>query len=183
MIFRPTALPGAWLVELERHVDERGSFARAFCEDEFAAHRLPTRFPQANLSGNTGAGTLRGLHFNREPDGEAKLVRCVRGSLFDAIVDLRDGSPTRWQWFGVNLSAANGLALFVPAGFAHGFLTTAPDTDVYYLMSDVFRAEAARGIRWDDPAIGIDWPFQPTTISERDAAYPSIDRATFDITA
>lgn len=163
------------MVHLERHVDDRGSFARAFCEREFAEHGLPTRFPQCNLSSNRARGTLRGMHFNVAPFGEAKLVRCVRGAVHDVIVDLRAGSPTRLQWFGVDLTADGGEALFVPSGFAHGFITLEDLTDVYYHMSDFFRPDAARGFRWDDPAVGIDWPLQPVVISERDANYPDLD--------
>lgn len=181
--FNPTPLSGAVLVGLERHTDERGSFARAFCEREFGDHGLPGRFPQANLSTNAAAGTLRGMHFNREPDGEAKLVRCVRGAIFDVIVDLRPESPTRWQWYGTELSSANGDALFVPAGCAHGFTTLQPESDVLYLMGSPFVPEAARGLRWSDPALGIAWPRRPAVISERDATYPLIDRETFDLTA
>jgi dTDP-4-dehydrorhamnose 3,5-epimerase len=179
--FEPTPLSGAWVIELERHADERGSFARAFCEVEFAEHELPIHFPQANLSSNNEAGTLRGLHFNRAPYGEAKLVRCVRGALFDVIVDLRRDSPTRWGWFGVDLSADNGRALLIPDGFAHGFITREAATDVLYHMSRVHRPDAGRGIRWDDPSIGIGWPSVPRVISHRDATYSSIDKATFDL--
>lgn len=178
--FEPARLDGVWLIELDRHSDERGAFARTFCEDEFAAHGLPTRFPQSNLSFNTRAATLRGLHFNREPFGESKLVRCVRGSIHDVIVDLRPCSGTRLDWLGVDLTAANALALFVPAGFAHGFVTLSDNSDVYYHMGELFRPDVARGLRWDDPTIDIDWPVAPTIISARDAAYPDIDAATFD---
>jgi dTDP-4-dehydrorhamnose 3,5-epimerase len=178
--FAETRLAGAWLIDLEPHTDERGAFSRTFCEREFADHGLPTRFPQCNLSSNTTAGTLRGIHFNAEPYGEAKLVRCVRGALYDVIVDLRDGSPTRLAWFGTELTADNGRALFVPTGFAHGFVTLDDATDAFYHMGEFYRPGAERGVRWDDPALGIDWPVRPTVISERDAGYPDIDPATFD---
>lgn len=180
MQFEPTRLDGAWLIELDRHSDERGAFARTFCEEEFAAHGLPVRFPQCNLSFNTLAGTLRGMHFNLEPFGESKLVRCVRGSIHDVIVDLRPESASRLQSLGFGLSADNALALFIPAGFAHGFVTLSDNADVHYHMGEVFRPEVARGLRWDDPSIDIEWPVVPTIISARDAAYPDIDPAAFD---
>ena len=181
VLFQPTPLGGAWVVELEAHNDERGGFARTFCEREFAANGLPVRFPQCNLSTNVRAGTMRGVHFNCSPHGEDKLVRCVRGAVFDVIVDLRADSPTRLQWFGTELTAGNGRALFVPADFAHGFLTLLDGSDVYYHMGDFYRPEAARGIRWDDPALRIDWPRSVVAISERDAGYPDLDPATFDV--
>jgi dTDP-4-dehydrorhamnose 3,5-epimerase len=172
MQFQPTALDGAWVIDLDRHCDERGSFARAFCEEEFAEHGLVTRFPQCNLSTNERAGTLRGMHANVATHFEAKLVRCVRGAIHDIIIDLRPGSPTEREWLGVDLTAENGRALFVPEGFAHGFITLADTSDVYYHMSDFFHAEAARGFRWDDPAFGVRWPRPPAVISSRDASYP-----------
>jgi dTDP-4-dehydrorhamnose 3,5-epimerase len=174
MRFEPTPVDGAWVIELEPHDDDRGSFARTYCDDEFAAHRLPTHFPQCNLSRNTRAGTMRGMHYNVAARAEAKLVRCVRGAVHDVIVDLRRGSPTRGRWFGVELTADDGRALFVPKGFAHGFLTLADQTDVYYHMSEMFSPDAARGFRWDDPAFGIHWPAPPSVISERDATYPDV---------
>jgi dTDP-4-dehydrorhamnose 3,5-epimerase len=174
MRFEPTPLDGAWMIHLERHVDERGSFARAFCEREFAEHGLPTRFPQGNLSTNRATGTLRGMHFNVAPFGEAKLVRCIRGAIHDVIVDLRAGSPTRLRWFGADLTADDGQALFIPSGFAHGFITLQDDTDVYYQMGAFFQPDAARGFRWDDPAVGIEWPLRPTVVSERDAGYADL---------
>jgi dTDP-4-dehydrorhamnose 3,5-epimerase len=183
MRFSSTPLGGVVVVDLDRHADDRGGFARSFCEVEFAAHGLPTHFPQCNLSFNRAAGTLRGMHFNIEPHGEAKLVRCVRGSIHDVVVDLRDGSDTRFNWFGVDLTAANGRALFVPAGFAHGFVTLADDTDVHYHMSEIYRPDAARGLRWDDPAFAIEWPVEPTLMSDADASYPDIDLDTFDLTS
>lgn len=175
MRFTPTSIAEAWLIDVERHGDERGSFARAFCEDEFSAHGLPTAFPQCNLSSNTSRHTLRGMHYNAAPFAESKLVRCVRGAIFDAIVDLRRSSPTRLQWFAAELSADNGRALFVPEGCAHGFLTLDDNSDVYYHMGQRYVADAARGFRWDDPLIGIDWPAPPAVISDRDASYPDLD--------
>ena len=181
MRFLPTSLAGAVTIELDAHRDHRGAFARTFCVDEFAEHGLPTEFPQCNLSLNDSAGTLRGLHYNNEPFGESKLVRCVRGAIHDVIVDLRPDSPTRWDWIGVELSAANGLALFVPAGFAHGFVTLLDTSDVYYHMGASYRPEASRGVRWDDPGLGIDWPRRPSIISEPDRGYADVDRARFDL--
>lgn len=162
------------MVRLERHADERGSFARAYCEREFAEHGIPTRFPQCNLSSNRARFTLRGMHYNAAPFGEAKLVRCVRGAVYDVIVDLRNGSPTQLDWFGIDLTADGGEALFVPSGFAHGFVTLCDETDVFYHMGGFFQPDAARGFRWDDPAIGIDWPVVPAVVSERDATYPDL---------
>lgn len=175
MRFLPTPLADAVLVELEIHSDERGYFARSFCEREFEAQGLPVRFPQSNLSFNRRRGTLRGMHYQAAPLTEAKLVRCVAGAIYDVIVDLRPGSRERFAWFGSELSAENGRALFVPPGFAHGFLTLTDDALVHYQMGDFYRAELGRGFRYDDPRIGIEWPFPPSVISERDASYPDLD--------
>lgn len=183
MLFHPTELGGVVLVELEPHVDDRGMFARTYCEAEFAAEGLPTDFPQCNLSTNDRLGTLRGLHFNLEPHGESKLVRCVRGAIHDVVVDLRQGSPTRFRHLGIQLTADNRLALFVPAGFAHGFLTLRRDTDVYYHMGSRYVPSAARGLRWNDSTLGIDWPTTPAVVSATDASYPDLDPATFSLAA
>jgi len=172
MRFQETKLSGAWSVELEVSRDERGFFARTFCETEFEAHGLPARFPQCNLSRNDKAGTLRGMHYNAAPYGEAKLVRCVRGAVHDVIIDLRRDSPTRGQWFGLDLTAESGNALFVPPGFAHGFITLADATDVFYHMGATYQAGAARGFRYDDALFDVPWPRRPSVISERDATYP-----------
>lgn len=171
MIFTETQLAGAFLVELEEHFDERGSFARTFCEREFAERGLPTRFPQSNLSRNRRAGTLRGMHYQVAPHAEAKLVRPQQGAIYDVIVDLRAGSPTLYQSVGVTLEAARGAALFVPAGFAHGFITLVDDTEVHYQMGEFFAAAAARGFRFDDPFFAIDWPRAVSVIAPRDAGY------------
>jgi dTDP-4-dehydrorhamnose 3,5-epimerase len=176
--FHATRLPGAYVVELEPHADERGFFARAFCEREFAAHGLPTRFPQCNLSRNERTGTLRGMHFQDAACPEAKLVRAVTGAIYDVIVDLRPTSPTFLRSFGVELSAENARALYVPEHFAHGFVTTQERTDVYYHMSEFFRPEGARGFRWNDPQVAIQWPIVPTVIAERDARYADFDPGT-----
>ena len=177
MRFTPTALAGAWLVDLDAHPDERGFFARTFCAREFEDHGLPTELPQANLSRNRRAGTLRGMHVNADWHAEAKLVRCSRGAIHDVIVDLRRDSPTYLDHVAVDLDAERCNALFVPAAFAHGFITLVDDTDVEYGMSAIFAPTAARGFRWNDPAFGISWPVQPVVISARDASYPDFDRA------
>ncbi len=180
MRFSETELPGAFFVELEPQADERGFFARAFCEDEFAARGLPSRFPQWNLSRNARAGTLRGMHFNAAPHREAKLVRCTSGAIWDAIIDLRPSSPRRFRWMGVELSADGGNALFIPKGFAHGFVTLRDNTDVFYQMDAAYVPGAARGLRWSDLRIGIRWPVTPTVMSERDRTWPDFDEASFD---
>jgi dTDP-4-dehydrorhamnose 3,5-epimerase len=175
--FVPTELPGAYVVELERHVDERGFFARAWSGDEFEATGLTSALSQCSISRNTRAGTLRGMHFQRHPHEEAKLVRCTRGSIWDVIIDLRPESPTHRRWIGVELDAASGRALYVPEGFAHGFQTLEDDTDVLYMISTPYAPESAAGVSWDDPAIGITWPEAPSrTISERDRAWPRLPR-------
>lgn len=172
MRFRPLEIAGVVLVEQDRREDDRGFFARTFCRDEFAAAGLPVHFPQCNTSFNARRGTVRGMHFQRPPHEEPKLVRCTRGAIFDAVVDLRPESPTYLAWLGVELSADNGHALYVPPGFAHGFQTLADATDVLYHMGEVFHPDAAGGIRWDDPAVGVRWPLPVSVISERDATYP-----------
>ncbi|MEI9941305.1 MAG: dTDP-4-dehydrorhamnose 3,5-epimerase family protein [Pseudomonadota bacterium] len=172
MIFSETSLAGAYVIGLEERVDERGSFARTFCEREFAEHGLPTRFPQSNLSRNRLAGTLRGMHYQVAPYAEAKLVRCASGAIYDMIVDLRPTSETRFESFGTVLDAKSGLALFIPAGFAHGFVTLADDTQVLYQMGEFFNGAAARGFRYNDPLFALSWPREVTVIAERDASYP-----------
>lgn len=175
MRFTKLELSGVFLIELSPNVDERGFFARTFCEQEFAEHGLPVRFPQCNLSRNTRAHTLRGMHYEAWPSQESKLVRCVSGAIYDVVVDLRPSSPTRLQWVAVELSAERGQALFIPPSFAHGFLTLSDATDVFYHMGDSYRAGAGRGARFDDRAFGIRWPARPAVISERDASYPDFD--------
>ena len=180
MRFEPTRLAGATVIELDRQVDSRGFFARSFCEREFAQQGLPTRFPQCNLSRNDAAGTLRGMHYDTMPSQESKLVRCVSGALFDVIIDLRAESRTRFQWIGVELTAENGRALFIPPGFAHGFITLVDHTDGFYQMGYFYSPGGARGLRYDDPFFGIAWPREPSRLSERDAAYPDFDPASLD---
>jgi dTDP-4-dehydrorhamnose 3,5-epimerase len=180
MRFLETRLPGSFLIELERHEDERGFFARSFCEREFAAQGLVTRYPQCNLSRNRRRSTLRGMHYQAAPHREAKLVRCTTGAIYDVIVDLRPGSPTHLQWTGVELSAEGGAALYVPPGFAHGFLTLADATEVFYQMGESYVPEAARGFRWNDPLFGITWPHAVAVVSERDRGYPDFAPERFD---
>lgn len=175
MQFAETELRGATLIDLAPNLDERGFFARTFCEREFAEHGLPAHFPQCNLSRNRRRGTLRGMHYEAAPSAESKLVRCVTGAIFDVIVDLRPESATRYRWLGVELSALSGRALFVPAGFAHGFLTLSDDSDVFYHMGDSYRPGAARGFRWNDEFFSITWPESPSSIADRDASYPNFE--------
>ncbi|HXW97160.1 MAG TPA: dTDP-4-dehydrorhamnose 3,5-epimerase [Gemmatimonadales bacterium] len=172
MIFGSTPLPGAAVVDLERREDERGFFARSFCQREFEAQGLETTVAQCNVSFNRRRGTLRGMHWQAAPHGEAKLVRVTRGALWDVIVDLRPESATYCRWFGVELSAENHRALYIPRGFAHGFQTLVDDVEVFYQMSTSYVPDAQRGVRWDDPAFGIEWPILPPFLSERDATYP-----------
>ena len=166
------ALPGARLVELEPIEDERGFFARSFCRREFEQAGLEPCVAQCNVSFNRRRGTLRGMHFQRPPHAEAKLVRCTRGAVYDVIVDLRPDSPAFRRWLGVELSAGNRRALYVPKGFAHGFQSLEDDCEVLYQMSDFHAPQAAGGVRWNDPAFGIRWPIEPPIVSARDAAYP-----------
>lgn len=172
MRFEPTAIDGPCVVHLEPHADDRGSFARVFCAREFAAHGLIGQVAQTNLSHNHAAGTLRGLHWQRPPAGEAKLLRCVKGAIFDVAVDVRDSSPTFLRHVGVELTAENRLALYVPPGFAHGFQTLEDDVDVLYQVSEFYTPGAEAGLRHDDPALGISWPLPVTAISDKDATWP-----------
>jgi dTDP-4-dehydrorhamnose 3,5-epimerase len=180
MRFSEAGLPGVFLVDLERHQDERGFFARTYCEREFAARGLPTRYPQCNLSYNRLRGTLRGLHYQAAPHREAKLVRCARGAIHDVVLDLRHDSSARGQWLGVRLDDEGRTALYVPPGCAHGFLTLQDETEVFYQMGESYVAEAARGVRWDDPAFAVRWPFEPVAMSERDRSYPDFRPDRFD---
>jgi dTDP-4-dehydrorhamnose 3,5-epimerase len=175
MIFRESPLPGAFIVDLELHADERGFFARSYCPDEFAAQGLTTPLRQCSVSYNARKGTLRGLHHQAAPHEEHKLVRCTAGAIFDVIVDIRPRSRHYQRWFGTELSAQNRRALFIPAGFAHGFITLSDDAEVYYMISVPHSPSHAQGFRWSDPAFGIQWPLSPSVISPRDAAYPLLD--------
>jgi len=170
--FVPTPLAGAFVVELEPTEDERGFFARSFCQNEFRARGLDPVVAQCNVSLNRSRGTLRGLHYQAPPHEESKLVRCTRGAIWDVIVDLREGLPTRWKSFSTELTADNRRALYVPRGFAHGFQTLADDSEVLYQISEFYHPESSRGLRWDDPALGIRWPLPEPVVSARDRAYP-----------
>ncbi|MBI3715407.1 MAG: dTDP-4-dehydrorhamnose 3,5-epimerase [Betaproteobacteria bacterium] len=172
MIFVPTPLAGAFVVELKRLEDDRGFFARSFCRDEFRARGLNPEVWQCNVSFNPRRGTLRGMHFQADPYAEDKLIRCTRGIIWDVIVDLRADSPGYRKWFGAELSAESRRALYVPKGFAHGFQTLADDAEVLYMMSESYHPESARGVRWDDPAIGIEWPLAGPSMSDKDRSYP-----------
>lgn len=177
MKFTPTPLAGAWLIEPELLTDERGFFARTWCRREFEQHGLTAGLAQCNISFTQRKGTIRGLHFQRPPHAEAKLVRCTAGAIYDVIVDLRPDSPTLHHWFAAELSAENRRLLFAPADFAHGFQTLTDNAEVAYQMSAFYEPEAASGVRWDDPALAITWPLPLAAISGRDAAWPLLGAA------
>jgi dTDP-4-dehydrorhamnose 3,5-epimerase len=174
MKFREMPLPGVWLIESDRLSDERGWFLRMFDREEFRARGLDPEVVQCNASYNARRDTLRGMHYQADPHGESKLVRCVRGAVFDVVVDLRLSSPTLGRWHGVELNAENGYALYIPAGLAHGYQTLTGDCELIYQMGHRYVPEAARGVRFDDPAFGIEWPVPDgeRIVSERDASYP-----------
>jgi dTDP-4-dehydrorhamnose 3,5-epimerase len=177
MIFTPSSLLGAFQVELQPHADERGFFARSYCADEFAAQGLGPELRQCSVSFNVHRGTLRGMHFQGAPQEEHKLVRCTAGAVFDVIVDIRESSPTYRRWIGTELTAVNHRALFIPPGFAHGFVSLTDNAEVYYMISAAHAPQLSRGFRWNDPAFAIEWPMLPTVISSRDASYPLLDVA------
>jgi dTDP-4-dehydrorhamnose 3,5-epimerase len=172
MIFTETRLKGAFTIEPEAFVDERGFFARTWSVKEFAELGIASQAAESNISFNHKKGTLRGMHFQAEPHGQPKLVRCTMGSIFDVIIDLRSLSPTFKQWVSVELTAANHMALYVPIGFAHGFQTLEDNTEVFYQTFSPFVPESGRGVRWDDPAFNIAWPADERTIIARDREYP-----------
>ena len=172
MRFTETKVAGAYLIEQEPIADERDFFARTWCREEFAANGLNPDLAQANVSFNHRKGTLRGMHYQQAPHQEAKLVRCTRGAIFDVVVDLRPASPSHRAWFGVELTDANRAMLYVPEGCAHGFLTLTDDAEVAYQMSAPYAPQAARGVRFDDPAFGIEWPGEVVVVNERDRTYP-----------
>jgi len=177
MIFQETPLRGAYVIDLEKIGDERGFFARAFCAEQFRKHDLVDNFVQFNNSLAEKKGTLRGLHYQFAPKAEVKLVRCIRGSLLDVIVDVRKDSPTFLQHFGIELSAENRSMLYVPKGFAHGFITLEDQTETMYFVDEPFAPDFERGLRWNDPALGIRWPVEVTVISDKDANHPDFDPA------
>lgn len=173
MVFTELALPGAYVIEPERHQDERGFLARSFCADEFRARGLEIRIVQCSISYNRRRSTLRGLHYQAPPDAETKLVRCTAGAVFDVIVDLRPDSPTFKRWVAVELTADNRRSLYVPTGVAHGFQTLVDDSELFYQISHPYVPEAFRGVRWNDPELDVAWPPAETrVISPRDLALP-----------
>lgn len=175
MKFTETPLKGAYLIDLEKRGDNRGFFARFFCENEFRQQGLITHFVQINNSLTAKKGTIRGMHYQLMPDAEVKVVRCIKGSLFDVILDLRPDSPSYGKWFGAELSEENRTMMYVPRGFAHGFITLSDDTEALYLVSAFYAPASERGIRYNDPAFGIKWPIEPSEVSEKDGKWPDFD--------
>lgn len=175
MTLRELGVPGVYAIEPALMDDERGFFARTFSADDFTRHGLETRIAECSIAFNTAAHTLRGLHYQTPPYEEAKVVRCTQGSVFDVVVDLRRGSPTRLHWCSIELTSENRLGLYVPPGCAHGYLTLEPETELYYQISQRYAPQAAAGARWDDPLLGIEWPAAPAVISERDASYRDLE--------
>jgi dTDP-4-dehydrorhamnose 3,5-epimerase len=171
MLFKETKLKGVFVVEPEIIEDERGFFAGAWSAVEFEKHGLNSRLAQCNISFNKKRGTLRGMHFQTEPHEEAKLVRCTRGAMYDVAVDLRPGSPSHYRWVAAELNADNHRMLYIPEGFAHGYQTLADDTEIFYQMSEYYHPESARGLRWNDAVLGIEWPLPVAVISGRDANF------------
>lgn len=172
MEFTETKLKGAFLIRWKKVEDHRGFFARGWCREEFAQHGLNPDMHQLNVGFSHKKGTLRGMHYQEKPHAEAKFVRCTRGAIFDVIIDLRPGSPSRGEWFGAELDADNGLMLYAPEGFAHGYQTLADGTEMYYMTSAAYASTAARGVRYDDQVFGIQWPLPVGTISEPDQKWP-----------
>jgi len=173
MNFIKTTLAGAYVIEPELLCDERGFFSRTYCGNEFAIHGLQFSLVQSSVSFNRLRGTLRGMHYQKQPYSEIKVVRCTQGSIYDVIVDLRSESSTYLKWFGIELTATNHLAVYVPFGFAHGFITLSDDAEVLYFMSEFHNPSNACGVRWDDPAFKIDWPISPIIVASRDLKYPN----------
>jgi dTDP-4-dehydrorhamnose 3,5-epimerase len=167
-----TRIPGAWRIELDRRQDDRGFFARSFCEREFADRGLAIRYPQCNISYNKARGTLRGMHFQRPPEPEIKVVRCLRGSVYDVILDLRPDSSSYLQWEAFELTEDNRNALYIPEGCAHGFQTLTDDAELFYQMGAFYAPDCNDGVRWDDPAFGIAWPLADPILSDKDRSYP-----------
>lgn len=176
MNFTPLRLPGTFLVELDLLSDERGFFARSWCEQEFTAQGLNPHIMQCSISFNHKKGTLRGMHYQAEPHEEAKLVRCTQGAIYDVLLDLRSDSPTYCRWTAHELSAANRRMLYIPEGVAHGFQTLSDNAEVFYQISEFYHGDLSRGVRWNDPAFGITWPEDTRTISERDGQFPDYHR-------
>jgi dTDP-4-dehydrorhamnose 3,5-epimerase len=176
MKFAKTTLPGVWLIELEPREDERGFLARTYCETEFADHGLNVRWPQCNLTLTKNRGMIRGMHFQAEPKPEIKLIRCSAGSVYDVLVDVRKDSPTFGRWEGFELSGENRRTLYVPGGIAHGFQCLTDHCELFYQMSEFYFADLARGVRWNDPQIGIQWPLPNPALSTRDQNLPLLNR-------
>jgi len=174
MKFTPAAIPGAWVVDVEPREDARGFLARTYCEQEFAAHGLNTRWPQCNLTLTKHRGMIRGMHFQVEPKPEIKLIRCAVGAIWDVLVDVRPHSPAFGQWEAFELTAGNRRSLYVPTGVAHGFQCLQDDSEVFYQMSEFYFPDLARGIRWDDPRVGIRWPLPDAVLSDKDRALPRL---------
>jgi len=174
MRFQPTKLGGAFIIEPQRLEDERGFFARTFCQREFEQYGLNPRIVQCSISFNRKRGTLRGMHYQVAPHEEAKLVQCMRGAIYDVIIDLRPASPTFTQWFAVELNAENRRALYIPEGVAHGFQTLTDDSEIFYQISEFHDAACMRGVRWDDPMFGVVWPLSPSIISHSDQSWPGL---------
>jgi dTDP-4-dehydrorhamnose 3,5-epimerase len=179
MEFVDTPLKGAYLIRLKKIEDERGYFARSWCCEEFKQHGLKSQMTQMNVGFSPRAGTIRGLHYQLPPHAEAKFVRCTRGSIYDVIVDLRQGSPTIGTWFGHELTPDNGLMIYAPEGFAHGYQTLQDNSEMYYLTSTQFAPAAARGVRFDDPAFGIQWPVPVSLVSKTDREWPAFSSTNF----
>jgi dTDP-4-dehydrorhamnose 3,5-epimerase len=177
MIFNETPLAGAYVIDLEKRGDDRGFFARAFCEREFGSKGLATRFVQVNTSLSAQRGTLRGMHYQLAPKAETKLVRCIRGALYDVVLDLRRESPTFGRSFGAELSADNRRMMYVPKGFAHGFVTLTDAAEAFYFVDEFYAPELERGVRWDDPRFTIEWPLKPVVLSEKDSGHRDFDPA------
>ena len=177
MIFNQTPLKGAFVIDLEKRGDERGFFARAFCEKEFGSQQLVTRFVQLNNSLSAQRGTLRGMHYQLGAKAETKLVRCIRGGLLDVILDLRKDSPTFGQSYSAELTAENRRMMYVPKGFGHGFITLSDNTEAFYFVDEFYAPEAERGVRWNDPRFGIKWPMEPVVLSDKDRNHRDFDPA------
>lgn len=173
MKFQPTSLPGVFVIDTEPISDDRGFFARTWCQDEFKRLGLAADFVQCSISYNRRRGTLRGMHYQKSPHEEVRLVRCTKGGIFDVALDLRPDSQTFKQWFGTELSDQNRKQMYIPKGCAHGFLTLSDDAEVFYQISEFHHPESAAGVRWDDPAFGIQWPAEVAVLHQRDATYPS----------
>lgn len=177
MLFKETPIPDVNLIDLEKRGDERGFFARTFCTNEFREHGLRANFVQVNNSLTSEKGTLRGMHYQLPPKAETKIVRCIRGAFWDVVLDLREGSPTFGQWFAAELTAENRRMMYVPKGFAHGFITLMDDTEAFYFVDEFYAPEFERGIRWNDPRFEIEWPIEPVVISDKDRNHPDFDAA------